>query len=234
MIMSNTFPRPRNKPTRFWIDNEYIGNGYMAQFHASVTKVYAVLARHANAKTRTCYPSLATIAKETGLVNRGTIIAAIKLLERFGMIGVIRSPHKANKYILRDCRTWALLGTGWCDKDTTQAQTGRLPKNTDTVSSDDRSGIVAGTPIQKSESEKEIMGNSPQKEETKIFEGEIWATISPMNRHLLKTSFDPAQTEQALKKLSEGGTVIKTLTAKELVGYLRNSGVTEIKPIGWL
>ena len=55
-----------------------------------------------------------------------------------------------------------------------------------------------------------------------------------MKRNTIIENFDNAGAEEALKKLSKSGSILANLQIKEIVDYLRQSGVTEIKPIRWL
>jgi hypothetical protein len=99
--------RRREKKTRFYIDNEYLDKGYAKAFSTSISMVYAVLARHANARNQTCFPSIETIMRKGGIGNRNTVVAAIKKLEEYNFIVVDHSKgRRSNLYVLLDSQHW--------------------------------------------------------------------------------------------------------------------------------
>ncbi len=99
--------RPKGKPTRLWLDNEYFKEGYGATFPHSVFLVYGVLAMHANARTQICYPPTTKIMKLTRITNRNTVFEAIKILEAHNLIEVKRSKGRfANRYRLLSASVW--------------------------------------------------------------------------------------------------------------------------------
>ena len=99
--------RPRQRKARLFIDHEYITHGYCATFRHSVSVVYLVLAKYANYHTQTCFPSIDTIMRQSGITNRNTAFAAITLLEEHRLITVERSKgRRANQYTLLDARSW--------------------------------------------------------------------------------------------------------------------------------
>lgn len=57
--------------------------------------VYRALLRYANRNTWSCFPSIATIAKDTGLSKR-TIIRQIALLEKEGLLLKIHRTRENN------------------------------------------------------------------------------------------------------------------------------------------
>jgi hypothetical protein len=207
MKMMMNIPRPKIKKTRYWIDNEYIERGYMRTFVGSVTLVYDVLARHANARTQTCFPSIKTISKEAGLGSRRIVIEAIRTLERYAIIAVVRRPHRANEYLLRDCRTWIPL-EGFT-KDTTPVQ------------KENQYGSETATLSHKSESEKEIMDGILEK-------------LNPMIRSHLLSDFEIRRTILALKKIEQEGVDLGTLNIGQLCYYLEKKGVLPIKRHSWI
>lgn len=112
-IMSNYqdgfIVRDKNKPTRFYIDNEVFANEYVSYFGRQAL-VYFCLAKYANAKTQTCFPSYETIIKYTGIKNRNTIVEAIINLDYFKLIGVRRARNgKSNLYFLLHHSQWKEL-----------------------------------------------------------------------------------------------------------------------------
>ena len=61
--------RPSKEQTRLVIDNEYLEKGFMAIFPKTVSLVYSVLAKYANYRSQRCFPSIATIMKDSGIKN---------------------------------------------------------------------------------------------------------------------------------------------------------------------
>ncbi|MBE7031962.1 MAG: helix-turn-helix domain-containing protein [Ruminococcaceae bacterium] len=62
--------------------------------------VYMALIRHKNSKTKKCFPSYETMARETGL-SKTTVINHIKLLEKYELIEK-KQQHRKNYYTLID------------------------------------------------------------------------------------------------------------------------------------
>ena len=62
---------------------------------ATARTVYRALLRYANRNTWSCFPSIATIAKDTGLSKR-TIIRQIALLEKEGLLLKIHRTRENN------------------------------------------------------------------------------------------------------------------------------------------
>jgi hypothetical protein len=99
--------RPRNKKTRLWIDNEYFSEHYGKVLPLSALAIYAVLCKYANAKTQTCYPSVATIMRESGVKTEKTVFSSLKKLEYFRIIEISRSKGRSsNKYTLLASHIW--------------------------------------------------------------------------------------------------------------------------------
>lgn len=99
--------RPRRKKTRLVIDNEYIDDGHMAALPNSVTLVYCVLAKYAHVDRQTCFPSIATIMKKTGIGSDRTVYAAIRKLEARFIIEISRSRGRSsNRYKLLNTTLW--------------------------------------------------------------------------------------------------------------------------------
>lgn len=112
MNMSNLPIRRPNKKTRFFIDNEYLEKGYAKKFSTATFAVYAVLARHANARAQTCFPSIPTIMQKGGIGNRNTVVAALKQLEEYNIIAVDHSKgRQSNFYTLLDVQHWRALNS---------------------------------------------------------------------------------------------------------------------------
>ena len=105
------FPiRIRGKKTRFFIDNEYLGWGYAKNLSKHATLAYIALARHANAKTQACFPSMETIVREVGICNKRYVSRGIKELEKYNIIFVDRPTKRGvNVYHLLDTERWKRL-----------------------------------------------------------------------------------------------------------------------------
>lgn len=66
-----------------------------ADVPATARTVYRALLRYANRKTWSCYPSINTLAKDTGL-SKATIIRQLKNLEKNNLIIKIHRTRKDN------------------------------------------------------------------------------------------------------------------------------------------
>jgi len=82
--------RGKRKVTRFFIDNEYVENGYMHKLPKLCTLVYQGLLYHCNTETQTAWPSFKTLTEHTGEKNRNYISNALRLLKECGIIGVVQ------------------------------------------------------------------------------------------------------------------------------------------------
>ena len=103
--------RRRDKKQRFYIDNEFVDQGYLS-FSRRAASVYFALARHANAENQDCFPSYELLMKETGIKNRSSIARAIDALENANTISVKRSRNrKGNHYYLLDTSQWRKLNS---------------------------------------------------------------------------------------------------------------------------
>lgn len=78
--------RSKRQEDWFWIDNEFVENGYLA-LNKSVAAVYLCLCKYANNKTQDPHPSLRTMSKVTGL-DRNTIRKNIELLEKYQLVHI--------------------------------------------------------------------------------------------------------------------------------------------------
>lgn len=99
-------PRRRKKQTRLYLDLEYITEEYLASLPRSATVIYLVLAKYANFTTQTCFPSIDTLMKESGIKNRTTAIAAVRILEAHRIIAVQKRSRRSNLYTLLDSSCW--------------------------------------------------------------------------------------------------------------------------------
>lgn len=97
--------RKKGKQTRLFIDNEYIGQFYLANLPSFITKVYLVLAKYANADTQKCFPSLSTLSREAGS-NKNYVAWAIRALEALHIVSVQRKNNKVSHYSLLDSQVW--------------------------------------------------------------------------------------------------------------------------------
>lgn len=217
MKMKMTMQRPKIKPNRFYIDNEYITHWYMRTFEMSVSLVYNVLARHANSKTQIAYPSIAKIMEGSGIASRRTVISAIKTLERYKLIDVIRSTHRVNRYTLRDCRTW--LPIEGFPQDTTPAE--ELPKETTLPHPGNHSGVLSATPSQLTDLKKEIKDNILEK-------------LAPGVRSVLLNNYNIGRTILALKKIEEEGVNLSSLTLQQVSYHLAKKRVQPLRKIPWM
>ncbi len=99
--------RPSKKNTRLFIDNEYFEKGYAEMFPKSVLAVYCVLAKYANYKTQTCFPSIDTVMRESGIKRRNTVIDDLKILEAYSLIHIEHSKGRSsNQYALLSSNVW--------------------------------------------------------------------------------------------------------------------------------
>jgi len=225
--------RPRDKKTRLWIDNEYFEKRYAAVFPQSVSLVYAVLCRHANARTQSCWPTARTIMSKAGIASRETLFAAIRTLEAHRIIAVRRSKGRyPNIYTLLDCRAW--LPPDGVGKRTVHAEADSTITGPQQYGSDPSNSTENNTPIHKMKSKKEIMEDFSLKKENGAPEGNAMSALDPMARSVILDHFDARESERALKNLADSGSILANLRIKEIVDYLRRSGVTETKPIRWL
>ena len=94
--INKTILREKKKPTRFFVDNEYVDNGYLATFPPTVTLVYMALLKHCNTSSQTAYPGLKRLQKLTGIRNRNSIITCIQMLEDFNILTIVRSKGGMN------------------------------------------------------------------------------------------------------------------------------------------
>ena len=99
-------PRRRKKQTRLYLDHEYVTQGHLQELPRSATVIYLVLAKYANFTTQTCFPSLDTLMKESGIKNRNTAVQAIALLRAHRIIAVQKRGRSSNLYTLIDPSSW--------------------------------------------------------------------------------------------------------------------------------
>ena len=99
--------RPHRKKTRLYIDNEYLEEGYADFLSKQTTMVYLVLAKYANYRTQTCFPSISTIMCKSGVRNRNSVVKALKTLKQYHIIAISHSKGRtSNCYALLHTSVW--------------------------------------------------------------------------------------------------------------------------------
>jgi hypothetical protein len=91
--------RDRRTPPFLMVFNTLYDH-YGAELGPYGLAVYVALCRHAN-RADQCWPSYATIAKETGM-SRRKVIYEVKKMERLQIIEVKRNRHTSNVFTLLD------------------------------------------------------------------------------------------------------------------------------------
>lgn len=115
--MDTTDARSKNKPTRFFVDNEYVNKGYLALLPPQATLAYFALLMHCGTKTMISYPGLDRLQKLTGIKNRNYLIDAMRILEELNIIQVDRTSggkRNPNIYLFIDSDLW--LGIDQTDR----------------------------------------------------------------------------------------------------------------------
>ena len=104
--------RPKDKPTRYFVDNEYVDGWYVAKLPRLCGAVLDVLLRHCNTETQGAFPSIKRLQKFTGEKNPTSISKAIQILEDHGIIIVQRGQHgfgRSNLYAFQSSIFWKSL-----------------------------------------------------------------------------------------------------------------------------
>lgn len=91
--------RDKREREWFWLENSLIDR---TDLELVEKMLYIVLARYANNTTSECFPSEDTLIIGTGVKDKRTIRKYIKNLEEKGLIQVIRSKGKSNRYFLKN------------------------------------------------------------------------------------------------------------------------------------
>lgn len=132
----------------------------MAIFKRPITQVYCVLAKYANEKTQSCFPSYETISKDAGIKNRQTISSALRVLEAFDIISIRHGTGRnvSNVYFLLQPSVWkvansVMVDTVWKQRKSISVRGKRYQTN-DTYSGTNDTGTLLR------ESTKEIEGDS--------------------------------------------------------------------------
>lgn len=216
--------RPSVKKTRLFVDNEYFERGYAAVVPHSVLSVYGILARYANHKSQTCYPSAQTIMRLGGIKNRRTVFDAIKILEAFDIIAVVHSRGRvSNHYALLDPSAWKTPNSDTVD---TVRKT-RRSKPTVSVNTTQQSqkppsnGGADDTRSHLTESDKEIKDGLNK---TSIKGKELLQRLSPVPKALLTKCFHEDDIIAALEELVTNGSGIGKLGHKSVLEALSRRG----------
>jgi hypothetical protein len=101
--------RPKDKATRFFKDNEYVENYYLAKLPPLCTTVLDALLKHCNTETQMAFPSLETVMELVGEKNPRSTSRAIQILEEYGIIIVQRGLPgfgRSNLYVFQSSRYW--------------------------------------------------------------------------------------------------------------------------------
>lgn len=108
--------RDKRQKEWFWADNEFF-NGTAKIVGSAATLVYFALCRHSSNEEQSCYPSMETLAEETGL-TRKTVSKGIETLEHNGIIqieeryDVTTKKRENNIYYLLNRKYWKTLTPG--------------------------------------------------------------------------------------------------------------------------
>ncbi len=223
--------RPSKAQTRLVIDNEYIESGYMAIFPKSISLVYSVLAKYANYETQRCFPSIATIMKETGIKRRNTVIGALKVLEAHSLIFIRHSKGwSPNEYALLRSSAWkapnrVVVDTVMRRKNISQSVSENTPeqyqeKLPNSSASDTRSHIT--------ESDKEIKDGLNK---TSIKRTDLLQRLSPMTKSVVIPRFREDDIIGALEELDAGGSKVGKIDHKLVLEALLRRGAAPLKEL---
>jgi len=108
------YVRSRRKARRYYIDNEFLDNGYAAHLGLSALGVYNVLCRRADADSQRCWPGMGSIARDLG-IDRRTVRAAVRRLADYNVIIVEQLQDeqsglwRSNTYTLTDYSEWRAI-----------------------------------------------------------------------------------------------------------------------------
>ncbi len=109
--------RTKRKPSRFFVENEYVHGGYVAALSTACSKIYYVLSVHCNNETQVAFPSISKIQELSGCTNRNTTMKAIATLQEYGIIGILKTKgfNMVNVYAFQATRYWKPV-PGWKEK----------------------------------------------------------------------------------------------------------------------
>lgn len=105
--------RGKRKATRFFVENEFVDEGYMKKLPKLCTLVYCAILKHGNTKTQVAWPSLTTIQDLTGEKNRNYVANAVRLLVECGILGVVQAKSgfkTLNLYYFKSISFWKSIG----------------------------------------------------------------------------------------------------------------------------
>lgn len=101
--------RGKRKPTRFFVENEFVEHGYMEKLPKLCTLVYCAILKHGNTQTQVAWPSLTTIQDLTGEKNRNYVSNAVRLLVECSILGVVQTKSgfkTLNLYYFKSVDFW--------------------------------------------------------------------------------------------------------------------------------
>jgi hypothetical protein len=101
--------RGKRKPTRFFMENEFVSEGYMGKLPKLCTLVYCAILKHGNTETQVAWPSLTTIQELTGDKNRNYVANAVRLLVECSILGVVQTKKgfkTLNLYYFKSVDFW--------------------------------------------------------------------------------------------------------------------------------
>ena len=101
--------RGKRKPTRFFMENEFVSEGYMGKLPKLCTLVYCAILKHGNTETQVAWPSLTTIQELTGEKNRNYVANAVRLLVECSILGVVQTKKgfkTLNLYYFKSVDFW--------------------------------------------------------------------------------------------------------------------------------
>lgn len=108
--------RDKRKKGWFYMDNDYLNDGYAKHFGAVGTSIYVSLCRHADNETQKCFPSIALISEELS-ISRPTVIKYLRLFVKYHLIAVSKNRRNKNQqwqnneYILLDKSEWVKINS---------------------------------------------------------------------------------------------------------------------------
>lgn len=101
--------RGKRKPTRFFMENEFVSEGYMEKLPKLCTLVYCAILKHGNTETQVAWPSLTTIQDLTGEKNRNYVANAVRLLVECSILGMVQAKtgfKTLNLYYFKSVDFW--------------------------------------------------------------------------------------------------------------------------------
>jgi chromosomal replication initiation ATPase DnaA len=101
--------RDRRRGKRYFIDREFVFNGYSGLLGPFAAAIYNVLSAHVGNDSQACHLYYSTLALETGM-SRRQVIREIKRLEQYRLVEIERKKDgvRANDIYLLDVSEWIL------------------------------------------------------------------------------------------------------------------------------